>query len=69
MFFLGPIELVFVMLYLVFGVVIFPVIIGRYADRKGRSFALFVFLSIFLTPILGSIIALLTPASRPEEIV
>lgn len=65
MFTLGAIELVSVLLYLVFGVVVFPVMIGRYADKKGRSFALFVFLSILFTPLVGGTLALVAPSAKP----
>lgn len=61
---LGPFELILILLYVLVGMIVGPLLVGKYADSKGHSFALFFLISFVATPILGFIVALVAPESR-----
>ena len=61
---LGIFELALILLYILFGLIIGPLLVGKYADSKGMSFPLFFLISFIATPVLGILLALVIP--NPE---
>ena len=59
----------FFLLISLFYFLIFPILVGVYAQKKGLSFFGYFLLSILITPIISFLIALLSNEKKPEDVI